>query len=55
MSNIEAKPKEDYIEDVDPNVEHAQAIMPESLAGLSEEEMRLMEKKMVRKLDTVIL
>ena len=54
------KHTEEHNENVDDLVgtkreEHAFALLPESLRGLSEEERALLEKKMVRKMDLVVL
>ena len=41
--------------DLDKHDAHAEAILPESLRGLSDSERAAMEKKMVRKMDLIIL
>lgn len=49
------KAQETLVEDVDKREQHALRIMPESLRGLSESEMRQLEKGMVRRMDLIIL
>lgn len=55
-AHVEEKPVEEYVEDTAAkHDDHAEAILPESLRGLSEEERNVLEKKMVRKMDMIIL
>jgi hypothetical protein len=53
---VDDKPQDDLIEDAAVKHEdHALTIMPDSLRGMSESERLAMEKKIVRKMDLVVL
>lgn len=52
----EEKPQDEMIEDTAVKQEdHAIAILPESLWGMSEEERNALERKIVRKMDLIVL
>jgi hypothetical protein len=54
--DVDEKIHGDQIEDANQKYEeHALAVMPESLRNLSEAERNAIERKMVRKMDLIIL
>ena len=63
MATLDDKPKEQIEEEAFENApapdklhdEHAQAIMPASLRGMSDDELKTLEKGIVRKIDMVVL